>query len=472
MTITVLGALLIPISIYFVIFNPSRLLPLTVFSAGFFKAKVLMVSGIATGISPYLLFGGLLAARQLSQLSIDRIFNGRLSTSYWIGLLFLLACITSVFMAAIYSGKILVAPINVTYLDYQVEPLKFTKQNITQLFYPIAQFVVFLAIANSINDISKLVSALKASYWSFYAIFLSGIFYQSCLATGNFALVSQIFKLFTGAPELRMLDFQFGVPRMYSLAGEPGYSATFFICCMGFTLLISKLAENKIFLQGIGFYRYSFHLAVIACILTGGTSGFVGLLVFLPVAFLMQKRKPKNIKPKKQIVSLVGIFTLLAILNQTNFIANASELLSYHITKITVSSDKGSGKIRAKTAMEGIRVFAESPLLGAGYGSHRTTALSTSLLSNTGIIGTVLFLLFVFSILIPNFTLDGNANVISRKLALYLTAAYISYLCTCMIGTSIVALIFPWTWTLLAILAANTKLSKTELYENNLQHNA
>lgn len=466
--LTTFGAILLPFAIFLFLFRPNLLLPATIFFAGFFKFKVISIPGVATGLTAFMLLGGLLTLHQLTKIKIHKASQIRIPLPYLLAALFFMACLASLPMAAIYSGKILIAPMDVNYTDYKLETLKFTKRNITQILYPLTNFIIFIAISSSITTTAKLISSIKAVFYSFFAILSTGVFYQTCLGLGKFGFATQFFSLFTGTNELRTLEIQFGLPRMYSLAGEPGYSASFFIATLGITLFMSNIKSWGYTIKSTLTTKYCYPLNILACILTGGTTGFLGLTLFIPLKSLITKKFHLTINPKS--ILLTTSFTILIVLLIFKF--NADEtfggIIEYHTSKITATADKGSGQVRANTMIEGFRVFTESPLLGSGYGSHRTTALLTSLLSNVGLIGTITFLWFVLYILSKSLIEAKNKNLFHKQIALTLATSYLAFLATCMVGKSLVTLLFPWTWTTLAILCANIYLRPNIENENSI----
>ena len=88
-----------------------------------------------------------------------------------------------------------------------------------------------------------------------------------------------------------------------------------------------------------------------------------------------------------------------------------------------------------------------NPLIGIGYGGHRSTTLIFSLLVNLGLIGTFIFFLMIFNIIFK------NKNVILNKsLPMGLSTALLVWIILSPISQTGVALLFPWLWLVIGLL--------------------
>src|SRR5262249_5285757 len=114
---------------------------------------------------------------------------------------------------------------------------------------------------------------------------------------------------------------------------------------------------------------------------------------------------------------------------------------------------------RVQNAEFSLEVFRASPLLGVGYGSHRTTALLTSLLTNVGLIGTFVFFWFNWELFrralhVYRHTVDPTLAAV----ALATLIALATVLPVLMAASSIITLLFGWYWLLLAMMEATYRL--------------
>jgi O-antigen ligase len=157
---------------------------------------------------------------------------------------------------------------------------------------------------------------------------------------------------------------------------------------------------------------------------------------------------------------------LFSIVFDMSFI---SWINSAHLDKLTLKAGDGSGQTRYNLFIEGIKVFLQSPILGVGYGSHRTTSMLSSLLSNIGLVGTILFLLINYQIIkniikIIKRTDQFEVFILAYSLLLTLGTSLITYL----IGKSMVAITFGWYWMLLAIMEVfYIKIYVKQTYEHS-----
>jgi hypothetical protein len=311
-------------------------------------------------------------------------------------------------------------------------------------------------------------------------VFVSGLFYQLILSLGQYALLGKYFYFFTGTSSFRELDFTFGVlPRMYSLVGEPGYTNAYFLFVFSLIALISihNKELNILWTKKINFI-------ILICLtlgifLAGGTTGIFGLAVFFVLyqilSMLLKNKYHSNRNLTKKIyikfiiygcILTLCLIMLFSIVFDMSFI---SWINSAHLDKLTLKAGDGSGQTRYNLFIEGIKVFLQSPILGVGYGSHRTTSMLSSLLSNIGLVGTILFLLINYQIIkniikIIKRTDQFEVFILAYSLLLTLGTSLITYL----IGKSMVAITFGWYWMLLAIMEVfYIKIYVKQTYEHS-----
>ncbi len=210
-------------------------------------------------------------------------------------------------------------------------------------------------------------------------------------------------------------------------------------------------------------------LILLGLLLSGATTALLGAGTFLGallvVPLLGKWGRPGSSITGRERLLVVGLIVLGMVVVLSPLVAGASGegQMASHTRKLLAQDDGGSGYVRWQTMRVGLRVFARSPLLGVGYGSHRTSALATSLLSNLGVVGTCAFLAF-------------NAVVFSHALGVYrssrdpalATAAFAGLLCYCTVfpvlvfAQSMVSIAFGWYWFLMAMLEATWLASQED----------
>jgi hypothetical protein len=110
-----------------------------------------------------------------------------------------------------------------------------------------------------------------------------------------------------------------------------------------------------------------------------------------------------------------------------------------------------------------VEIFLQSPLLGVGYGSHRTSSLLTSLLSNVGLVGTMAFLWLNFAVFRRGLrACRGASDPGLASLAYALIVGMATLLPVMLIAKSMIALIHGWYWLLIAMLEGCYRIYRRE----------
>jgi O-antigen ligase len=158
------------------------------------------------------------------------------------------------------------------------------------------------------------------------------------------------------------------------------------------------------------------------------------------------------------VVVVAALAIAAPIVMETSFL---DYVYRTHYTKLF--EEGGSGSVRLATVTSGVKVFLSSPVLGVGYGSHRTGSLLTSLLSNVGILGTLAF--FLFNVIVFRRGLRVCRNSDNRHLVSICYALLVSFstlLPVMLIGKSIIALVQGWYWLLLALVEGCYRIHRQE----------
>jgi O-antigen ligase len=146
---------------------------------------------------------------------------------------------------------------------------------------------------------------------------------------------------------------------------------------------------------------------------------------------------------------LLAVVTLTApLVMEMSF---SDYVYSTHYAKIF--EQEGSGAVRFATVVSGVEVFLDSPILGVGFGSHRTASLLTSLLSNVGLVGTLAFLWFNIVIVrraVRVCRRSRDPQLISVCYALLI--AFGTLFPVMLIAKGMVALAQGWYWLILAMI--------------------
>jgi hypothetical protein len=212
-------------------------------------------------------------------------------------------------------------------------------------------------------------------------------------------------------------------------------------------------------MRGAGLLAALFGVGIFAA---GSTTGYVaaalGVGAVLAVALWVPEREMAAlIRRRVGLGAAFGTLAAAALLLSAPRVLGISivdYILQMHIGKL--GGDFGSGATRSFAAAYTMdEVFARSPLLGVGYGSHRSLSFGTFLLANVGIVGAFAFAGFNGAAVFRGLrTATRASRGIDRQIALGAVVAFLATVPTMMIAKGAVTLLFGWYWFLIAVLDA------------------
>lgn len=159
------------------------------------------------------------------------------------------------------------------------------------------------------------------------------------------------------------------------------------------------------------------------------------------------------------IIVVILMFAWIEFATGFSFFSYFQEV---HFSKLTELS--GSGLVRFTIVAQNFQSFLESPILGLGYGSERSLAVSAFLLSNTGLVG---FCSFTF---LGLFLMKKMWNIMKSKYAspdqkTYALGFFISFgtMFTLMqFAKSESSLLFHYFWIIGACMLALYRIHKSQ----------
>jgi len=459
-SISPIGYLIIPLGLVLFFKSRRQLFWATVAAIPFFYTYVVDLS--VTLVQPYQYFGMLLILRNVVDASGSRSRQTySISVTAAAALGFLLACYLSLLMPAVLRGAVYVVPMDTAYQEYEnVELLRFTIRNLLQVVYPTFMVFFFLSLAKEIRDLRDLKNIARLSIVTAFVIIGFGFVQQLGIVTGVQPLVEVVFRLVTGFEDVSRIYSTYNMigplPRMFSLVGEPGFTASYLVFVFAMVLALKYNVVRT------GWKTKHDNLAqlflLFGLIMTGSTTAYLGLSLLVIVLIVLPRflRLGKTRARRRAALRFATFFAVTAaiillaapVLLETSYL---DYVYKTHYAKMFLQ--EGSGNVRLLTAQTGVQVFLKSPILGVGYGSHRTTSLLTSLLSNVGAVGTLAFLLLnvlVFRRGLRACRRSSNEEVVALSYALLASLA--TLLPTMLIAKSMIALIQGWYWLLLAML--------------------
>jgi len=458
-SISPIGYIIIPLGLFPFFRGRRQLFWVTVVSIPYFYTYVADLS--FTLVQPYQYLGVLLILRSLIDMTLGQ---GRRSYSISPAtaavLLFLFVGYLSLIMPALLQDLIYVVPAETSYQEYEnVELLRFRLRNVFQIIYPTFMILMFLSMVKEIRGVRDLKSLVRVSIFSAFVIIGFGLFHQIGMMMGQSQVVEAVFRVVTGFSEVPRIYSTYNMigplPRMFSLAGEPGYTGSYLV----FVFAIVLALGYNVVRDGWSLSRGKLVQLVLlfGLIMTGSTTSYLGLCLLVLVLMILPALFRLGTKGSRQRSTLsfstffavtVGVVVLAApIILEASYL---DYVYDTHYAKLFLL--EGSGSVRSMTAQSGVEVFLKSPILGVGYGSHRTASLLTSLLSNVGALGTLAFLWFngvIFRRGLRVCRRSADSVLISISYALLVTLA--TLLPVMLIGKSMIALIHGWYWLLLAM---------------------
>lgn len=427
---TPLGYILLPVGLVGLLTSARWLYRIFVFWTLFSATSVLNVGGSENGsaVQVWMFFGALWILR----LGLERVFllsfsiDNRLKRmSYWV-IGFLGVAAVSLVMPFLINGSLQIAsPI---FGDNGQTPLFLSSHNFTQLLYLIFGGMIAICVAHAnLRDEDReeteriiLYSGLFIASW--------GIFQFLCNVTG---LPYPSFLLNNSGSESGkgfMETLAIGVGRISSATVEPSILAQGLLTLLPLTLP----AWRK---RGFVFSRRRDRLLailfIIVLVLSTSSTAYLGFVI-LAITYVVYGVRTGSFSKTKAVFVSAGIGLLATAAVAVAFIFDP-ELVN---TLLLSKASSGSGIERAMTISLAYGYFQKYPILGIGWGSATSHDLFVFLLSNIGIVGSVVFFCMIFSIVRSNWRKISSGNSpleLSREvwlmslLAFVLTSIFIGF---------------------------------------------
>lgn len=304
--------------------------------------------------------------------------------------MFFIYCCFSIFFPAIFTGGIKLVGSS----QYSM----FGTQVIYQIIYLVLSFLIFWGTETLYknNLINKNMINIAIDKTFFVTIFLS-VFQLTNKSLFNLLFVNKINTKF--------------IQRLES--GESRLTCTFYEPSM-FALLLNlfliyftfRAMENK------KYYIYIIVTIILGIISTASTF-YIGCFGWILLLVYLNRKKINNLL----IVFILFIFGFLWIEYRfNNIITSQLSILFYKIY------GKGtSGNMRMQEFKDCLNIFFHFPLTGIGFGLNRSADLFSTWLSNIGLIGLILFWIFMVKICKLETSLirfKNNIEIIAIKVSL------------------------------------------------------
>lgn len=296
-------------------------------------------------------------------------------------------------------------------------PLQFSFYNIAFsiyiIFYILTLIYIFLLNWNE-KDLLIIKKILLISLLTVITTSLSQIFNS---LVGTIDITKYLYTTISRELEYSMADKFLNIPRVQATFLEPSMLAPFLVGMYSHYLYNSF---TKPIITNIFFTIITLLLIILSTSTTAYISTFLITLIIL--IFLIHK---------KNTISVISVlffitFGLFMIIHITIGIEN---LINLVLNYIIYKPETLSYQSRTFTDVYSIKLFFDTYGLGVGLGSNRPSSLIPYLLSQLGIIGSLLFIGFIFQILKLSYIKLKNSQYFSYYFLLIsiLIAQFIAY---------------------------------------------
>ncbi len=400
MNIPITGILLIPLGLV-LIFLPWRycLIALTTF-ATLSAAAVVNVGHF--GLQPGYYFGILITGRTCFEIMLGRFkLNGYVLARMAPLFCFMIICFLVLFIAlCFFQGQVQVLPGTDGFKSALTHPFHLARNNFTQIAYLIINTSIIYCVGHQggkrpadelIRDWDRALAcglcfAAFVCFWqfsSFYAgvPFSTDFFYSNAgYNRADSQSMAGLFRINGPFEEPSALGFNF-----------TGY------------LLFAWMRYRR--------YPTAFSIGMVAAalfcmVVSTSTLAFVGIFIFCCVlAYDVLASRihllTKDFKFSSGQVAAIALI-VVGILGTSIFVAGHYSEIHVILQKtLFQKSQSTSFQQRSFADILAMHIFVETHGIGVGLGSHKANSLVLTLLSNTGLVGTVVFAAFVISLVRP-----------------------------------------------------------------------
>jgi hypothetical protein len=400
MELTILGSIVIPISIGCFLLKPIYLLPLSIALSVFIGAAVFNISGTyPIGLQPFyfiisLFFLGFIFKKKYC-LNFLRLKDENYKFFFLSLALFTAYSFISLSFPIIFSGiQVLTPRGGIDAIEEgRLDSLVFSMSNIPPLIYIIFNSLYIHISLRFIELIQKMEGKIKflelltrGFYISAVFVISVGLYQALCFATGlkfpDFIFYSSV--AYSGGGDQTISS----IGRVASTFTEPSLAGSFLAAFSIY--LIELLLVKKTF--PIGFLLI---LTILTLFLTTSTLGYTAffLVLLIKIFFGLFNLVRRGALKKRNVLNVYIFFFALFVLLIVVFSSPFMQSILYEV--IFNKSSSGSYLNRSASNEYSLILFFKTFGLGVGLGSHRPSSLLYFLLSNIGFIGTLLFL-YVF----------------------------------------------------------------------------
>jgi hypothetical protein len=419
MSVPLTGWIFMAITLWFLVMRPDVLVALALVFHAFAAAAVVNFSGgFSVGITPYFFVAIMITLRLVPRWITGRLtfFEGEPVAAYTRVLaIFVVLCVSSAFVLPILFENL---PVDVpragvvSHLQIPLAPLHWSPSNGGQAVYMILNFFVVLELIRKSTDEGLTATLTKALAVAGMLAAGVGLFQVACAQTGS-KFPAWLFNTNIAWGHATQQSVG-GFKRMSATFVEPSSAGGFFASWMVFELTFA-ISASRTELRHWLFAT----IATIALFLTTSSTGFViaGVTWSVSVLQMFALLFVSGIVRIRKAAAIVGAISgaILVLL----LVPGVLDLLN----AILIQKQSTDSAIdRGATLGRALDVFMRTWGLGAGLGSNRAMSIAFYVLSNLGLLGTLLFAyLLVKPYLIAR--LSTPSNVSSGELNAFIRAS-------------------------------------------------
>jgi hypothetical protein len=399
MSISIFGLLFLPIALWVFFSRPSYLIPLLILSSAFAAASVIdfHIGDSVFGLQPFYFTAMLVALKALpGVLHFNRLkpyLEPGLKKVVAALLLFWQWAILSAFLfPVIFKGTKVIDPRNaiedvaaVLGVESETRTLHWGLENFGQAVYLTLSVIALLYVVISSRDKSQTWLSLRALRVAVLIVSVIAVI-QSLAVWRGWPFPYDFFNSNPAYAQNYSAMFE-DIARVNATFTEASYAGGF-MAAAALGLLATRLYGGAVRLSTI-------LLALLALVLTTATTGYAAFLLGGALLFFyllrsgLRKKSARRII-KRSLIAIVAVSALLILL-----LASVPQLRQAAIESTFNKSDTVSAAARLSLDAYSIKLMYDTYGFGAGLGSNRPSSLGADLLGNIGIIGTVLFALYI-----------------------------------------------------------------------------
>jgi hypothetical protein len=396
MTVELIGAIAFVFGLIGLFVEPSFIVYVFFASTLLGAAGALIIGGAGgTNIQPaHLLLGfltiKLLADRDIRNGALRAMSVGR--PAFWLLITMCYGTITAYVMPRLFLGETLAFAVRGQGGENYAAPLAPAMSNITQSIYFIGDFVCFLLLCGFGSSNAGRRSLGRAALGCAVLNLVFVVLDLATYATNTTELLSFIRNsTYSMISDTELAGFK-------RIVGSFVEASSFGYWTLGYFAFTTSL-----WLNGIA-TRFTLSLSVlsfVALLFSTSTTAYVGLVAFLMIQFvtvsirlLFQPVRPQMIIFIIAMPIIFGIVVLLICLNDASYAYVGDLLDTFLLNKMSTSS----GVERSSWNSQAIRNFMDTFGFGAGNGSVRASSFPIAVIASLGIVGSVIYALFLLSI--------------------------------------------------------------------------